>query len=484
MTLRRSIAAVLTVSLTPLLCASCAETGEDAWQPPRIVRIEGAKGAYSVSPMYGTLFGKAIEKAGQGEEPFKALEATTYVLIRPGELVDLMEGGPFPYAAGDGTTLSLKAERDRVILAGRKVTLELDDEEAWTWLAEAPEADLAALRMIHVGDVAPAETEGEDEGEPSVEYRRQALARLGKANPRVGALLGDVSAVQPVLETLDPPWLSLGDAALTEEDRDLLADESHLHTLMMKAQAEGGLAFLSRLSHVQTLFLTEWEGPDDDAAPPRLPTMPSLRTLIVFGSKMRDLGPVGEQPRLRELALVSAEDLADLGRLAEMPGLRSLSLQGCVKVTDLSALSGLKRLRWLALPPKTTQAQFATVCTEHPDLEILTAVGCEKVTDLAPAAGLKRLRVLCVTTVAPLAPLARAESLELLGVHTPKEQPEVEQRKTDQALVRVLEANPDLAVVRVSPMCLGSGWILLLAPMTAAAWLLARRRFRTAGRHA
>ncbi|MFO8012563.1 MAG: hypothetical protein R6X20_04565 [Phycisphaerae bacterium] len=483
MSLRRPLLCLVMLSLAAGLCPSCAEMGEDAWQPPRIVRIEGAENAYSVSPMYGTLFGSVIEKDGEGEEPFKTLETTTYVLARPGELVALKDGGPFPYAAEDGTSLSVQEEQDRVTLGGRKVAVNLDDEEAWTWLAQAPEADLAALRMIHVGDVASEE----GDAEAATAAARQALARLAEVNPRVGVALEDGGPLAMVLEQFDPPWLSLDGLVPGADLQDRLAGEPHLHTLLMKADAEGGLGFLARLPHVRTLFLTQWEGQDDEAPPATLPTMPSLRTLIVFGAKMKDLGPVGTQPNLEELVVALSESLADLGRLTEMPGLRALVLTNCKAVKDLSALASLRNLQWLGLPPATTQEEFARICTDHPGLVVLQADTCKRVSDLSPVKGLRRLQVLTVSSPALLGPLTEPTPLRLLGLGPMDDDgdgvPAAEKRLTE-TLVQVMEANPDLAVVQVSPLCLGSGWILLLVPATAAAWWLARRRRSgTVGRH-
>ena len=470
---RRSLATLLTVSLAACLCASCADVSEDAWQPPRIVRIEGAEGAYSVSPMYGTLFSTAIEKADQGEEPVKALEATTYVLARPGELVALKKGGPFPYAAEDGTNLSIKEEDDRVTLGDRVVTIRLEDEETLTWLAQAPEADLAGLRMIDVGDMVP------EEGEAAAV--REAITRLAKVNPRVGVSMGEQAPVGMLLEMYDPPWLSIDGIVPDAQFQDLLAAEPNLHTLMMKGRAEGGLGFLSRLPHLRTLFLSEWEGEDDDAPPP-LPTMLSLRTLILFGAEIKDLAPVGSQPNLEELVIALSKDLTDLSRLSQMPRLRALVLANCEAVTDLSALASLRNLRWLGLPQATTQEQFARLSKNHPDLAVLQADTCEGVTDLSPVKGLQKLQVLTVPSPALLGPLTEATPIRLLGLaprgSSGDEAPDAEKRLTE-TLVKVMEANPDLAVVQVSPLCLGSGWILFLAPATAGAWWLARRRRRS-----
>jgi hypothetical protein len=101
--------------------------------------------------------------------------------------------------------------------------------------------------------------------------------------------------------------------------------------------------------------------------------------------------------------------------------------------------------------------------------------------------GLRRLQVLTVSSPVMLEPLTEPTPLRLLGLGPVKDDggdaPAVQKRLTE-TLVKVMDANPDLAVVQVSPLCLGSGWILLLVPATAAAWWLARRRRSgTVGRH-
>ena len=505
MSIRRSLVAVLTVSLAAFLCASCAESGADDWQPPTVVRVEGCKQAQAISPMYGIVFGSAIERTGQAAAPLAPVEDTTYVLLRPGELLGIEGSGPaFPYARADGTTLSFKVEdkgeEARMLLAGKTVAVGLGekDEQGWAWLREAPAEDLAGVRSLVIF-LSPAQGEA---GQALSDAQRGALARLAKANPRVGLVLNDAAVLRTALEMFDPPWLSFGNLALSAEARALLAAEPNLHTLMMNVEADSDLGFLPRLSRLRTLFISEWQGQGKEAPPPTLPTIPSLRTLIAFGTEMKDLGPVGDQPNLEELALVMAGDLVDVGRLAEMPGLRTLSLQGCKELKDLSALSALKDLRWLALPPQTTQEQFARICTEHADLVVLHAVSSKEITDLAPLKRLHGLRVLSVCEVkAPLDPVADMKSLRLLGVGlTSPDKKEGDEEDTEQkprdeedkgpepiemAVVRIMKANPDLAVVEVSPMCLGSGWILVLAPMAAGAWWLARRRqrCRTAVRH-
>jgi len=474
----RAVVVVLLAASPPLLCISCSETGggADGWQPPRIVRIEGAEAAYSMSPMYGAMFGGAVDRAAKGDEDQAQDKDTTYVLVRPGELVGVMPmGATFPYLTSDGTILKVQADENSLRLAGRVAALSLGDgkDEMWAWLRQASAADLAGVRLIQVQALAPSA----EADEAAIAARRDALARLAKANPDVGVLVGSEVPLSAVLDVFDPPWVSLeGGRELTPDDHDRLASEPNLHTLTLGGDQEEGLGFLARLPQLRILVLGDWNGPSDDQPLPTLPTMPSLRRLIVFGAKMKDLAPVGDQPNLRELAIVGAEALTDVGGLGKMPGLMALSVMNCENVTDLSPLTGLKQLRWVVLPPATTQEQFEAICRQHPKLVVLQAIGCEKITNLSPAANLKRLQALCVMSTPPLDPLVKAGSLKLLGVHMSKDQAEEGREAAEQAVVAIMTANPDLAVVECGPLCLGSGYILLLVPMTVVAWGLARRR--------
>lgn len=467
-------ALVLMVALTT--CFVGASCSDDGWQPPRIVRLEGALQTYSISPMYGAMFGAIVDQDDDEETGLYRREWSSFVLVRPGELVALTEGPPFPYLAGDPANVAVNASQEKVLLEGRTVAIELGREEGegWAWLAQAPAETLADIRLVSLKDLSGDDPAAGADGLPA--DRRDALDRLRAASPNAGVLVTDKASLALGLGLFDPPWLSLGDIDLTEDEQAKLAAEPRLQTLFLKGAQTGGLGFLKRLPMLRTLVMTDWAGLAEDQPPETLPTLKNLRTLIVFGGKMRDLAPVGGQPILEELVIVGGERLTDLAGLTRLSGLKALCLPECQEVADLAPLASLKHLRWLSLPPATTQEQFATLCADHRDLVVLQAIRCEKITDLAPAKGLRKLQVLCATTTAPLGPLAEIKSLRLLGLHTPKAQEEAAHAQMQQALVAVMKARPGLKVVEAAPLCLGSGWILLLAPSVAAGCLLARRR--------
>jgi len=475
MSVHREVLVVMVALAACVLCASCADN--DDWQPPRVVRLEGALRSYSISPMYGVMFGAIVDQDDEEPNGLYRREWSSFVLVRPGDLVALSKGPPLPYMAGDDVNVAVNAAEHRILLQGRTASLQLgaNSEEALAWLNKALPDALADIRLVSLAEPA-------DDADALAEQRK-ALERLCAVKRDVGILVNDQASLTLALELFDPPWLSLGSLDLTEDEQTALAAQPGLHTLFLEGDQPHGLAFLKRLPTLRTLILTNWAGPAEDQPPETLPTLKNLRTLIVVGGKLPDLAPIGNQPALEEVVIFGAERLADLSGLTRLRGLRAFGLPACQEVTDLGPLRSLKHLRWVTLPPATTQEQFATVCADHPNLVSLLAVPCEKITDLTPVTRLRKLQALCVTTTAPLDPLAKVKSLRLLGLHAPEGQEAAARAETEKALVAVMKARPGLQVVEAAPLCVGSGWILLLAPAAAGGWLLARRH-RRAGREA
>jgi len=478
MSVRRDVFVLMIALASCGLGASCAD---DGWPPPRVIRLEGALQSYSISPAYGVMFGAIVDQDDDEPNGLYRREWSSFVVARPGDLIVLSEGPPFPYLAGDGVNVAVNAAPHRILLQGRTVSVELGTEtgEALAWLNEASPEALADVRLVSLKEPAGDAAAGGDVPAD----RRKALERLSAVRRDVGVLVDDTASLALALELFDPPWLSLGGLDLTEEQQKTLADQPGLHTLFVNGAQPAGLEFLKRLPALRTLILTDWAGPADDQPPETLPTLKNLRTLIVVGGKMRDLAPVGGQPILEELVVFGGERLADLAGLSRLTGLTAVCLPECQEVTDLAPLASLKDLRWVTLPPATTQEQFAAVCDDHPGLGVVQAVRCEKITDLAPVTGLRHLGVLTVAAAAPLGPLAEVKSLRLLGLKAPEGEEEAARIEREKALVAVMKARPGLKVVEVAPLCLGSGWILALGPVAAGGWLLAWRR-RRAGRGA
>ena len=420
-----------------------------AWVAPRVVTVSGDEAWMARSPVFGLMFAGAHE----------GLPAA--MLLRDGDLIWGKNFPPFPYRTSDGLALAVSKSELGTILRGGLVTVFLGDDAAWEWLKGATPEEVSALRLVGLQGEAGSE-------------RLDLMQKIADANPHVGLFVTDGVALDQALAMFSPQQLWVEGVSLTVELKGRIATQSRLETLLLLDCEAKGLEFLARVPMLHTLIIGDWRPEKTGPLPDGLNV---LRSLQVQGGAMKDLSALGRLPRLDELTLVNVEGLTDIRGVADLANLRTLVLQGCGDVTDLEPLGDLKNLRWLALPPATTARQLDDIVRDHPDLEVLAAVGCGHITDLAPLRRLENLTALLVATPAPLGPLYRMKGLTYLAVGETKDGED-----WAQTLAALRHALPETTVVRLAPLCLGSGWILLLLPAAVAAWWLARRRERRAPR--
>ena len=113
---------------------------------------------------------------------------------------------------------------------------------------------------------------------------------------------------------------------------------------------------------------------------------------------------------------------------------------------------------------------------DHPDLAGLELFETGEITDLTPLKDLRHLKYLLVETPnADPDPLLEMKGLRWLAVSQEKKEADEEPQGEDR-FVKLQKALPQTAIVGVVPLCLGSGWILLLVPATGLAWLIEKWR--------
>ena len=443
-----------------LSCTAAEKPPEaEAWQPPRLVQVEGAEGWRNLFPGNGLWFVSA------------GVDGRAAVLAQDGDILASAkakggEDGIFPYEAADGLTLKFTFDGPRMLLNGKTVCLTLTAQGGgWDWLKAAKPEDLAALRFVNLPEeIAPA-------AEKSIQVA--LLTSLAARNERLGLILGHSSGVTDVLPLFQPRWLSLGDVNLDKNELDVLARQECIETLVLGGKNLWTLAFLKQFRSLRRLAINEW---DPEKAGPIPAGCDRLETLVLMGANLKDFSPLANLPRLSSLGLLGCPLPADAAAWGKLAGLRTLILNGSAGLEDFGALRELKDLRWLGLPANVSPKQLADLVREHPDLIGVEVVNCEQVTDLAPLRALKRPEFLVLLNkdkkFEDLGPLRDLKSLKLvvLTEKTFKESPDqVEELK---------KALPGAQVVMGAPVCLGSGWILALFPAVGAAWLVRKRAWR------
>jgi Leucine-rich repeat (LRR) protein len=251
-----------------------------------------------------------------------------------------------------------------------------------------------------------------------------------------------------------------------------LANQPQLEMLLVKSDEPGALDVLAKLPKLTDLVLGDW----DPAKTGPLPAgMNHLRRLVIAGGdNIKDLSGLRNVPaELAELSVLETKNLTDITGLARFAHLSTLILNGDEGIGDLSGLATQQDLRWVGVPAKATQEEFAAFVAAHGNLEILDLMGNKTVSSLSPLPSLKHLQGLLLQgPYENMSAIQGLKTLKFLGVSD-----KVWDASPDQ-IAALKAALPDAVVVRVSPLCLGSGWILLLLPMLGFVWLARRRTIR------
>jgi hypothetical protein len=435
---------LLAAALAAVGVSACSWFSGASWKPPQVVRIQSDKDVSALTPSW--VMWRAVSEKG----------APQGLLLRDGDYF-LGDETFVRYRASDGPALTVTSEDDwNVKLGGAIVTVMADKEEGAAWLTNAADQQLKELRTISIaGDLEPAAL--------------PALKRLAAVNPGIDVFAESSGTLAQVLPLFRPRTV-LGPDEPDAGARDALANQPQIERLFIGATEPGSLAYLAKLKNLRTLMLLKWDVAAAGSLPADLPALTSLMIVDVDG--LTDLKPLGPAATgLEELSLIALDHFGDLSGIEKMTSLRTLILLSGEEFKDLSSLNSLKELRWVALPPKTSQEQFASFVAAHPKLEILDMIGNKTVADLAPIATLKNLHGLVLDgPFGNLAPIQTMTSLRFVGISKKI----LEDKPGEAEAIR--KALPDALVVTVAPFCLGSGWILLLLPVPVLAWGIRRWR--------
>ena len=412
----------------------------DSWQPPRVVKIESKEPLASLFPTWIAWQSDAEEGMPQA------------LLLRDGDYI--IGKTSIPYRASDGQTLKLSFTDWQARIGETTVAVLLNKNEGLAWLIKASGQELANVRTISLPTTINAAT-------------LAALKRLAAANPHVD-LWGESEASMLQALPLFRPRAVFFDKQMKGALR-ALANQPELETLQMEAVDPGCFEVLPTLPKLRRLIIVHW---DVNKAGPLPGGLTNLKTLLVMESKgIKDLTALRSAPaELEELSLLGMPDLKSIDGLDKLTRLRTLALWNDNELSDLSSLNALTRLRWVSLPSKTTQEQFAAFANAHPKLKILDLMGNKNVTNLAPLSAMKGLEGLILNgPYKNLDAVRGLTSLRFLGIS------EKILESSPEQVAAVRKALPDCLVVRVKPLCLGSGWLMLLVPLLGVIWLVRRQ---------
>jgi len=457
------------------------------WSPPVGVTVQGLENG-------GSLLRQRIGSCPIccGCDTSNVPVAPSGLPVRDGDylLVEIKTDSPgknascFLYRQSDGPSLAFQLASRCLVLNGRTVTLDLsENQQGWDWLAQAPTNELAALRHVILPEELGTNT-------TMVAARTRLLRKLANVNPGVGLMCE--SGTNPVLRTalagFRPRTLIIGEtSADTAAVTGLLAafgQPSQLDTLfVLDAKKFTSLAFLRNLPVLRNLSLAKWDPAKTGPIPEPCIGLRTLNADIETDGKPRlgNLAATKSLAGLESLTLsIDTKDGMDLDGLADLQKLREFSL-GCATNVDLRPLQRLPCLISLvvSLDKDAVPGEFATLLESVPNVRYLEVYTGGKETNntasLASVASLPDLESLTVigTCDPDSLPLQKLPKLQFLALSS--KQWGTKGFATQIKLFQ--QAHPDCRVVTCEPVCLGSGWILLLAMTTVVScWVRIRQR--------
>jgi hypothetical protein len=285
---------------------------------------------------------------------------------------------------------------------------------------------------------------------------------------------------------LDHPTVSL---VFTEHDSmDIVADylqkaDFFQPRVITIPVSDPSVPALAHWKKVNCLFLAL----NDSLLRSPLPALPEMKECIVFGDEVVSM-PANffiHNPQLNKLSLLTNRPFFELlapltqldelvlnntdstpvsGSLGTVPAHLSV-LIASGKFNGIESLTALKRLKWLGLPDNTTQQEFNLLTGKLRKLQVLQIAGNKELTDLSTLRALPDLRgLVIIDTVTDKKTIPGLNKLRFLSL------PE-DSQEDSLFLKEMRKALPGTVVVANSGACLGSGWLLLLIPLSLVSGL-------------
>ncbi|QEC66132.1 hypothetical protein FRZ67_01980 [Panacibacter ginsenosidivorans] len=399
-----------------------------------VVKISGDVLSYNMSKLYflGSVKSDSVN--------------TGALLAEKGDLLLL---GETPYYFNDTKQDSLHVESKNgdslIYINGNLNTIVIDeDKDLLPWFKQMKDTDIAALQTLVINSAIP-------------------------------------DAYLPYFEKIarEKPHISL---AVTMDDSTALSTAFTKLTVLFSPRL-----LVTQLHQEQLKWLTKWKEIEciyftvqDSAVTTALPAIPSLRQVILIpdeetiinadffqnNPQIEKITTFGYRfPYLQTLHHLTGLNLGSFDSLdvtaitKEYKDLTVLNLGGTFCL-NIASLDSLKQLTWLGLPQKISQQEFDTTLLHHPGLQVLQMHSTKNIKSLYALTQLSKLNGLVIAdTVIDNKTLYALNQLRYLSL------PE-ESFKDSANILSLQKALPGCLIVPNSGACLGSGWLLLVIPLT------------------
>lgn len=376
------------------------------------------------------------------------------VLAEYGDLFFLGEI-PYVFTRSSGTNIQFKSSREGEFVNRKISTLNLPRGTDFTsWFKLVDTADLSELEFLKIDSLIP-------------ENLYPYLTSMSKTKAGTGIIYnGDLNDISSLLKLFNPRYL-IGET-IHAKDSALLSEMTNLELLAVGMDDSVSLISLPAMPKLKQLILTSVGDKivldDRFLLENRL-----LEQISIMESKRIDFSILNPLTNLRELVLTDFDTLLNPGLLSNHKSIEMLTI--IANNSRNSVLTeGLTGLRWITFSPKVTQEDFNSVINSQPDLEVAVIVKNEKISSLASLLKLNQLYGLSVSdTITDPATVKSLKNLKYLSLPASV----LKDKSAREEWQKIL---PDTRISANEGFCLGSGWLLMIIPLSLFFLILTRKK--------
>lgn len=418
------------------------------------IHVEGVLWACNISTSYA-IFGSATESEDQPEVILTACEGDLFYM-----LFDDMEFY-YRYSEEDGQHLVVSYDTTgikSVYLNGQLSFIELSGEQSGLELFNAlPELSVKQLSTILIReDLTDAHLAAIQKHEPSLYGIGLILEHEVKAEQ-----------LNKLLSICRPEWIAInGKSRLPDPEQGKFLSDLELLWI------DGNISAASNLpgccSNLESLIIADWEPKEGELLP--LSDLKKLHSITLVECGIKDLSVIEFPASLKRMHLVMCDTLSNIQKLKSVPKLNSLILSGCDDVENPGVITELSPLKWLSFPPGISQPAFNEILESQPSLEVVELLECSLINDLSVLENQSKLAFLILDLEKEqLAGLEKLDQLGLIVMNSELFE------KHPELITELRAALPETKIIPGSGICLGSGWLLLLLPLTLVSYILFRK---------
>lgn len=364
----------------------------------------------------------------------------------------------FRYDRSIPDTLKLTNEEDSIVWLNGKINgLVINkDEDLLPWFQQYKTTQLDELAFLYIGDTIPASY---------LPY----LKKIALLHPELSLSFSNNDTVNPVADYFrkadffEPAVLSI-----PVKDADIPA--------------------LARWKKTKCFFIFL----EDSVIRHTLPPLPAMKECIIYGDELDSIPPdffannkqleklsllmntsfpglFKPLKQLDELVINNSDSFPVAGVLDQLPQNLSVLISSG-RFENCAALANATRLKWLGLPDNISQPEFDLVMDKLKKMQVLEIAGKSRLTSFRSLQQLPDLRgLVIIDTVTDKKSIAPLNKLRYLSLPS--------DTKEDSAYMKEMQkALPGCVVVANSGACLGSGWLLLLLPLSVLAGLMLTKK--------